>query len=94
MVLWQNYQDSRELDELGKVTKTVVKEAGDTLLLFRLKVDKKYGTSLCPSGSGSWVRDASKKMLWLKEKEDVVELRQKLQLASETLTLLILSAMG
>lgn len=34
------------------------------------------------------------KVLWLKEKEDIVDLRQKLQLASITLMCLIISANG
>lgn len=79
---------------MGKTTKNAVQEWRDTLLAFRLKVDKKYGTSLSPGGSGNWIKDASKKVLWLKEKEDIVELRRKLRIASDTLMMLILAAMG
>jgi hypothetical protein len=71
-----------------------VTEWKDTLLAFRLKFDKKYGTSLCAGGSGTWLKDASKKVVWLKEKEDILELRRKLGTASDMITILILAAMG
>ncbi|PMD65619.1 uncharacterized protein K444DRAFT_625172 [Hyaloscypha bicolor E] len=94
VALWQNYENSPELEALGKTTKEAIEDWRDTLLAFRLKVDKKYGASLCTGGSGNWLKDASKKVAWLKEKEDVLELRRKLQSASDVLTLLILTAMG
>jgi hypothetical protein len=94
VALWQNYENSPELEALGKTTKETIKDWRGTLLAFRLKVNKKYGTSLCPGGSGNWLKDASKKVMWLKEKEDVLELRRRLQSDSDTLTLLILAAMG
>jgi hypothetical protein len=94
VALWQNYENSPELEALGKTTKEAIEDWRDTLLAFRLKVDKKYGASLCTGGSGNWLKDASKKVAWLKEKEDVLELRRKLQSASDILTLLILTAMG
>ncbi len=72
----------------------MIKDCRDILLAFRLKVDKKYGTSLSPGGCGSWLRDGPKKMLWLREKEDILELRRKLQMASDTITMLCLAAMG
>ena len=94
VALWQNYENSPELEALGKTTKEAIKGWRDTLLAFRLKVDKKYGTSLCAGGTGSWLKDTSKKVKWVTEKEDVLELRRKLHSASDTLTLLILAAMG
>lgn len=94
VALWQNYENSPELEALGKTTKETIQGWRGTLLTFRLKVDKKYGTSLCAGGSGNWLKDASKNVMWLKEKEDVLELRRRLQSASDTLTLLILTAMG
>ena len=94
VALWQNYENSPELDELGKITKNTVNEWRDILLAFRLKVDKKYGATLCLAGSGNWFKDASKKVVWLKEKDDILELRRKLGFASDTITVLILAAMG
>ncbi len=94
IALWQNYEDSPELSELGTATKNAVRGWRDTLLAFRLKVDKKYGTSLSLEGSGNWIKDTSKKVLWLKEKEDITELRRKLHVASDNLMILILAAMG
>jgi len=79
---------------LGKVTKETVKDWKNVLLKFRIKVDKKYGTSLCPGGSGNWLKDAGKKVLWVNEKEEVAELRTKLQGASDTITMLVLAAIG
>ena len=94
VALWQNYEDSPELDELGKITRNTVNEWREILLAFRLKVDNKYGTTLCVAGSGNWFKDTSKKVVWLKEKEDILELRRKLGLASDTITVLVLAAIG
>jgi hypothetical protein len=57
-------------------------------------VDENYGTQLSAGGSGNWLKDASKKVVWLKEKENVLELRKKLHMASDTLVMSILAAMG
>jgi len=82
------------LDHLGTITKNVTKDWRDTLLAFRGNVDRKYGTSFAGSGSGNWIRDASKKMIWLKEKKDILDLRRKLGSASDAITMLSLTAMG
>jgi hypothetical protein len=71
-----------------------VKDWRDTLLAFRAKVDKKYGESLGVGGSGNWIKDEGKKIVWLKEKEYVLDLRRKLGSASDTITMLTLAAMG
>ncbi|KAF4633139.1 hypothetical protein G7Y89_g4976 [Cudoniella acicularis] len=92
IALWQNYQESPELDELGRITKELAKDWRDELLAFRLKFTKKYGKSLSPKGSGNWFKDTGNKMVWLKE--EILELRRKLHTASETLTMLIFAAMG
>jgi hypothetical protein len=82
------------LRELGIATNATIKDWRDILQMFRLKVDRKYGTSLAPGGSGNWIKDASKKVIWLKEKEDILELRRKLHTASDTISMLSLAAMG
>jgi hypothetical protein len=94
VALWQNYQDSPELNELGAITKETVKDWKDILLAFREKTQKKYGASLSSDGSGNWAKDVSKKLTWLTKKEEVLELRRKLQVASSTITLLVLAAIG
>jgi hypothetical protein len=66
----------------------------DTLRTFQEKVEKRYGTSLGPSESGNWVKDVSKKFIWLKEREDIQYLRERLNAASDTITMLTLAAMG
>ncbi|KAE9373748.1 hypothetical protein N431DRAFT_338810 [Stipitochalara longipes BDJ] len=88
VALWQNY------DSPDVVTTDVTKDWLDTLRVFQEKIDKKYGRCLAGSGSGNWVKDASKKVLWLKEKEDILELRRKLSSASDTITMLTLAAMA
>ena len=93
-MLWQSYNDSPELNELGTITKQVVKDCRETLHAFRLRIDKEYCTSLGIGGSGNWLKDASKKVIWVKEKEDILELRQKLQVAGDMITMLSLAAMG
>lgn len=90
--LWQNYESSPELIELGDLTKNTVKDWKDTLLEFRLKFEKKYGTSLSPKGSGNWVKDTSKKVLWLTEKEDVLKMKEKLRTVSHTISMLAIAA--
>jgi hypothetical protein len=89
VTLWQNYEDSPALTEMGTITKDIVKEFRETLLAFRL-----YGTSLAAGSSGNWAKDVAKKVGWLKEKGDILELRGKLQMASDTITILVLAAMG
>lgn len=93
MTLWQNYDDGLELQELGTITKDIVNNYRQILLDFRLKVDKKYGASLAVGGSGSSFKDAVKKSLWLKEKEDVLELRRKLATGTDAIMMLVLAAM-
>jgi len=92
--LWQNYESSPELEELGRVTKDGLTDWRDAILKFQLKFEKSYGTSLQAGGSGKWIRDAAKKVQWLKEKDDIVELRRKIQSASGMIILLVLAAMG
>ncbi|KAF8857708.1 hypothetical protein BDZ45DRAFT_427644 [Acephala macrosclerotiorum] len=94
VALWQNYEESSELRELGTMLRNAVKDWQDTLLAFRLKVDRMYGTSLSPGGCGNWLKDASKKVLWLKEKEDILELRRKLLMADKTINMLCRAAEG
>lgn len=59
-----------------------------------MKLDKKYGTNLIEGGSGNWVKDMGMKFVWLKEKRDILELRSKLSTASNTISVLMLAAMG
>jgi 2'-5' RNA ligase len=94
VVVWQSYNDNPELNELGIITKQVLKDCRETLLAFRSRIDKKYRASLGLGGSGSWLQDASKKVIWVKEKEDILELRQKLQTSCDMITMLSLAAMG
>jgi len=88
VALWQNY------DSPDVITTDITKDWLDTLRAFQEKVGRKYGRCLADSASGNWVKDASKKVLWLKEKDDILELRRKLSSASETITMLTLAAMG
>jgi hypothetical protein len=94
VVLWQSYIDSPELHQLGIITKQVVEDCRKTLLAFRSRIDKKYCASLSLGGSGNRLKDAAKKVIWVKEKEDILELRRKLQVAGDTITMLSLAAMG
>ena len=76
------------------ITTDVVKDWLDTLRAFQEKVDTKYGTSLGVLASGTWAKALSKKLIWLKEKEDILDLRRKLNTASDIITMLTLAAMG
>ncbi len=76
------------------ITTDAAKDWLDTFRAFQVKVEKKYGASLGASGSGNWAKNVSKKFIWMKEKEDVLELRRKLSSASDTITMLTLATMG
>lgn len=82
------------MDRVGTITKDAIKDWRDTLLVFQVNVDKKYGASLVAGGSGNWMKDASKRVTWLNEKDDILDLRRKLASASDTITMLTLAAMG
>jgi hypothetical protein len=76
------------------ITTDVAKAWLDTLRAFQEKVNKKYGKSCGDLGSGNWAKDVSKKFIWLKEKEDILDLRRKLNSASDIITMLTLASMG
>jgi hypothetical protein len=84
IALWQNY------DCPDVITTDAAKDWLNTLRAFQEKVDKKYGTSLGALGSGNWMKDVSKKFIWMKEKENILDLRRKLNSASHTITMLTL----
>ncbi|PQE14012.1 Glycoside hydrolase superfamily protein [Rutstroemia sp. NJR-2017a BBW] len=89
VALWQNY------DCPDVITTDAVKDWLDTLRAFQEKAGKKYGASLGTSGgSGNLVKDISKKFVWMKEKEDILDLRRKLSSATDTITVSTLAAMG
>lgn len=88
VTVWQNYANGPELVELGTITMDAIKDWRQELLDFQSKINKKYATNLCPAGSSNWFKDASKKIVWLKEKEDIVELRRRLHTFSDTVMLL------
>lgn len=89
VAVWQNYAECEELRELGKLTREVIGEWKETLCGFQGKLERKYGKSLgTDGGSGNWVRDAGRKVAWLREKEEVGELRAKLHTFSDTMMML------
>ena len=94
MALWQNYENCPELEELGEISQTAATDTIDLLTNFRDKINRKYGKSFHANGSGSRVKDAGKKMLWLTEKNDIAELRRKLRDMSQAIIMLTLVANG
>lgn len=88
VAVWQNYTESEELKELGQITKDAVKDWRDTLFDFQSKLDKKYAASFASVATKNWHKDAFKKVVWLREKEDILELRRKLHTFSDTLLIL------
>ena len=82
------------MSQLVTIANDTVQDWRDMLLAFRVKFDKKYGPSLRAGGCGNWVKDASKRVFWLNEKDDILNLRRKLHTASETIMMLTLAAMG
>ena len=51
-------------------------------------------TPLAPSGSGNWFKDVGQKILCIKEKEEVAELKRKLESSTQKITFLTLAAVG
>ncbi|CZR68578.1 uncharacterized protein PAC_18477 [Phialocephala subalpina] len=69
VALWQNYENCPELEELGEISQTAATDTIDLLTTFRDKVNRKYGKSFYPNGSGSRVKDAGKKNVMVDGKE-------------------------
>ncbi|KAG7287105.1 hypothetical protein NEMBOFW57_006610 [Staphylotrichum longicolle] len=85
----KEYQDLLYLTELDRATKTVVEECAALIEGALQHFGTRYHGSLQTEGSGSKCRDAYKKIEWaLREKERLLELREKLQRNTERLTLL------
>ncbi|CZR62688.1 uncharacterized protein PAC_12585 [Phialocephala subalpina] len=98
VALWQNYDTSPEIDSFSTIIKDTIGDWREILFDFRTKIEKKYGRRLGLGeperrGAVKWLRDAPKKVSWLTEREDIVELRTKLQGASGTITMLAIAAM-
>jgi hypothetical protein len=51
--LWQNYEVVSELKEFGKMAKEITVDWRLTLLEFRVKFEKNYGTSLSSAPASS-----------------------------------------
>jgi len=93
VAVWQNYDLRPQLEEPSTIIRETAQDWRDVLLEFQLKVNKKYGTSLCPGGTGNIIKDAAKKFRWLTEKEDIENLCKRLQSGSQTITLLTIATM-
>lgn len=94
MALWQNYESSPKLELLRASTRAAVQDCRETLLRFKDNIEQKYGSSLGSYGAKHWVKDASKKLIWLREREDVESLRKQLETSSESIIMLTLVAVG
>ncbi|KAL1841536.1 hypothetical protein VTJ49DRAFT_6965 [Mycothermus thermophilus] len=77
------------LNELDNATRAVVDECAGLIAGALEHFGGRYHVSLQPGGSESWLRDARKKVSWfLRERERVNELREKLNRNIQRLTLL------
>jgi hypothetical protein len=94
IAIWQNYETAPQLADIYAKAMETVKDCHDLLNSFSTKIRQKYDISLGGKGdSSSWVKTATKKTLWLREKEDVAELRARLQTGSNAIMLFTLAAM-
>jgi hypothetical protein len=93
LAVWQNYDLRSELEDLSALIRDTAKDWRDVLLEFQVKVNKRYGASLCAGGSQSRIKDTANKFRWLTEKEDIANLRSRLQSGSQTVTMLTVTAM-
>lgn len=92
MAVWQNYDNSPELEELGKAVEDGVKQWRQELLDFQAKYYNKYDTSLGVAGSGNRLKNTLKKLVFLREKEEIQEMWRKLHTFSDILVHLSLAA--
>lgn len=89
MATYEQHGRSVYLTELDRATKTVVEECAALIEGALQHFGTRYHGSLQTEGSGNKCRDAYKKIEWaLREKERLLELREKLQRNTERLTLL------
>ena len=73
---------------------SAIKQCQECLHSFSNNVAQTYDISLGVGSSSNWLKSTSKKILWLKEKEDIAELRNKLQVGSNAIMIFTLAAIG
>ncbi|KAL2265059.1 hypothetical protein VTJ83DRAFT_7569 [Remersonia thermophila] len=89
ILTYEQYEHSAYLNGLDNATRSVVDECAGLIVGALEHFGGRYHASLRPGGSGSWLRDAHKKASWfLRERERVKELREKLSRSVQRLTLL------
>jgi len=77
-----------ELDELGNIIRGATEVWRRELLEFQSNLNKKCASCLCIAGSGNWLEDASKIVMWLKEKEDIADIRKNLHIFSKSILIM------
>lgn len=90
----QIYKASPELDALCAVTAEVVLDCQAAFNEFRDKFDRKYGSTLGADGAAGRFKTAGKKIMWLKEKEDIFQLKSRLQTSCGSISVLLSTAIG
>lgn len=96
-LLLQSYQATPEIVELCVLANEVAKDSQVTLNEFRKKVERKYGSMLGTQGPVdvmAGVKAVGKKIGWVREREEVAELKTKLQAGVNSIALLISAAVG
>lgn len=96
-LLLQSYEASPEIVDLCTVTNEVAKDCQVILNDFREKVDRKYGSTLGvqrPLTRSARVKAAGRKIGWVREKDEVIALKAKLQASINSIALLISAAVG
>ena len=74
--LLKSLQGSNGLENIRDQAATCVQQCQNHIIDFRTRVEKKYGISLRPGGSGNWIKDTAKKVMWgMLEKDALPKLR-------------------
>jgi len=93
-LLLQSHETSPEIMALCAVANEIARDSQVMLNAFREKVDRKYGSTLGVQNSPTKFKAAAKKIGWIREKEEIAELKAKLQASINSIALLIAAAVG
>ena len=88
-VLFLSSQRSNDLDALQETALRIAEQCSDCIRTFRERI-KKYKDSLQPGNSGSFVKNAARKVMWnTSEKESLARFRAEIIAQCSSINLLI-----
>lgn len=73
---------------------STIKDCQQVLDLFQKTLKEKYSSSLGGGECSNWTKSTSKKILWLGEKGKIAELRSRLQISTNAISMFTFAAIG